>query len=619
MAAELKKVVNQNLECPVCLNIFNEPKILSCSHTFCKGCLDSLLGYLPEELKLLCPVCRKETVVPDGEVSNLQTNLTVRALVEDVQTQVQMCSNCDQEDAAPAAVYCKDCSDYLCESCHKMHSKWAKFSSHSIAAAKDVSTGKVTLKRRGQCQKHPGEEEGCFCLDCNGYVCFRCSVLDHTQEGHKVLEAVAYEKEHKRKIEEMEAKAASKICDVKKYVASVTKQRQRLHNVQENICHDIDEAYEETARKLAERKEILKGIVEKRIKKFDSSLEEMEWQGDQQIAQIDAVCRLVKNGLKVPVQKEALRTHNTLFKEMEQLLTRVDPDEQKPKRTADEGEQLRFIRSQRGIEIGQVQGDSNWILHMESQLPLKNSMRGMTVSPANTVDIGCWTGGIVTFSTAGILQEIVLKDVEVCALQFTSDGGYVIRDFSNNISLYTLHCCKKLRVHFETLSDEEGGPGDLTVDKDGNILSSYRTTKAIQVFGPSGGKPIREIQCQGFEPQQIFAMSSRNAILVKSDGHTVRILDGHSGATLDSITNEGVDAYPAVCKDGTVIIAWVTYEEGRVSIVQYTGELKVIQKIITNFKITKPSRPWYYLQEFKTGEIAFCTPGKLYIFRETKD
>eukprot|EP00057_Strongylocentrotus_purpuratus_P005596 XP_003731345.1 PREDICTED: tripartite motif-containing protein 45-like [Strongylocentrotus purpuratus] len=621
MAANLKQVVDQNLECPVCLSFFKEPKILTCSHTFCKGCLQSFLDFQPDEQKLSCPVCRKETVVTDGEVSRLQTNLTVRALVEDVQTQVQVCSNCDSEDKALAVVYCKDCGDYLCESCKKMHSKWAKFSGHSIVAASDVCTGKVTLRRKGQCQKHPSEDEECFCLDCNEYICFRCSVLEHTQGGHKVLEAAVYETEQKKNIDDLASKAKSKICDFDKYVAYVAEQRGRLQKVQEDLSRDIDVAYEETVRKLTERKGALKSDVGQRIKKFDKLLENMEQKGCQQITRINAVCGLVENGLKIPLQKEALRTHKTLCQEMEQLLSRVDHDDQNPRRTAEEGEQLRFTPSQRteGLEMGQLQGDSMWILHMESQLPIKNSMRGMAVSPGNTVDVGCWTGGIVTFSSDGILQEVVLNTLEMCALQFTTDGGYVIRDYGNNICLYTPHCCKKLRVKFETLSDEEGGLGDLTVDKDGNILSSYRTTKTIQVFEPSGGKPVREIQCEGFEPQQIFAMGSRDMVVVKSDGHTVRVLDGLSGATMDSITKEGVDAYPAVCKDDSILIAWVNYEQGLVSISQYTRELKHIQNVITDFKITKPSRPWYYLQEFKTGEIAFCTPGKLFIFRETRD
>ena len=70
---------HKNLECPVCLSFFKEPKILTCSHTFCKGCLETLLE---TRGKLLCPTCREETSVPGGDVGRLQSNITVRSLVK---------------------------------------------------------------------------------------------------------------------------------------------------------------------------------------------------------------------------------------------------------------------------------------------------------------------------------------------------------------------------------------------------------------------------------------------------------------------------------------------------------------------------------------------------------
>ena len=84
MEGDLKHVSAQNLECPICLNIFDDPKTLLCCHTACKGCLARLLASQPDASKLPCPVCRRVTDVPEGNVSKLQTSIALKSLVEDV-------------------------------------------------------------------------------------------------------------------------------------------------------------------------------------------------------------------------------------------------------------------------------------------------------------------------------------------------------------------------------------------------------------------------------------------------------------------------------------------------------------------------------------------------------
>ena len=63
---------------------------------------------------------------------------------------------------------------------------------------------------------------------------------------------------------------------------------------------------------------------------------------------------------------------------------------------------------------------------------------------------------------------------------------------------------------------EQGVDGGLTVGKDGLIFIGYDACQKIQVFKPEGGKAIREITCNGFDPWQMIAMTSNQAIVVKS-------------------------------------------------------------------------------------------------------
>ena len=49
-----------DLKCTVCLELFTEPKVLPCCHTFCKKCLEGILEKTEEKAKLVCPQCRAE-------------------------------------------------------------------------------------------------------------------------------------------------------------------------------------------------------------------------------------------------------------------------------------------------------------------------------------------------------------------------------------------------------------------------------------------------------------------------------------------------------------------------------------------------------------------------------
>uniref|UniRef100_A0A3Q3FYK0 Uncharacterized protein n=1 Tax=Labrus bergylta TaxID=56723 RepID=A0A3Q3FYK0_9LABR len=63
--------LEENLSCPFCINIFKDPVILSCFHSFCKDCLQSCWK---EKENKKCPVCRKQSkkrVPPNFALKNL--------------------------------------------------------------------------------------------------------------------------------------------------------------------------------------------------------------------------------------------------------------------------------------------------------------------------------------------------------------------------------------------------------------------------------------------------------------------------------------------------------------------------------------------------------------------
>ena len=76
MAGRQSKIY-KHLECPVCLDIYRDPRLLPCEaggHTVCKGCIDDLVK---GGASLTYPVCRAKHDVPRGETGTSPRNMVV--------------------------------------------------------------------------------------------------------------------------------------------------------------------------------------------------------------------------------------------------------------------------------------------------------------------------------------------------------------------------------------------------------------------------------------------------------------------------------------------------------------------------------------------------------------
>lgn len=69
------------LECAVCFsqfnNVFNTPKMLQCSHTFCLECLARINIKSSQPESLQCPLCRAYTPLPNLGLPKLATDVAV--------------------------------------------------------------------------------------------------------------------------------------------------------------------------------------------------------------------------------------------------------------------------------------------------------------------------------------------------------------------------------------------------------------------------------------------------------------------------------------------------------------------------------------------------------------
>ena len=141
---------------------------------------------------------------------------------------------------------------------------------------------------------------------------------------------------------------------------------------------------------------MLKNEVDHQLGELETSLGDMEESGRKQIDQIKEVLDLVKNGLSFPIQTEVLTSHKAMCQQMQELLSRIGPDEELPRRTAEEGERIVFrSEGSDGLQLGQLRHkELKWVLRTEDPLPVGNIMNGMAISPNNEMAVGCQKGGI---------------------------------------------------------------------------------------------------------------------------------------------------------------------------------------------------------------------------------
>eukprot|EP00057_Strongylocentrotus_purpuratus_P007022 XP_011661496.1 PREDICTED: uncharacterized protein LOC105437036 [Strongylocentrotus purpuratus] len=616
--ASLKHTISRTLECPICLELLSDPKQLSCSHTFCKRCLDNMLTCSCQTeivSSLTCPICRSITDVKHGDVKNLNTNVPLKSVVEDLRNSQQLvdCEVC--QTGSKAVHFCQECGKNMCNECLENHNKWPPNLKHTVVFVKDTKERRYVFGRKvgkvHYCQEHDasdGHQNICsdVCITCKKFICIRCRMLLHEKEGHTVVAADEYKDSFQKKIQLLQALGEEKVATIKTNMAVIESQMKRVTDHIDGICDEITNVYLESAKKLNESKLALVEQVDAQKGPLCQRLQEMKGDHERSVASLKSASVLLESTSEAPLSGDVIAIRDSLSGKLQSLVDREDPDNQLVTDVGDRAEELIFTPDQQDpLSIG------NFCVKYEKirSVKLSGRMNSLASSVDGRMAVGYCGGGIEFVSENGQFQQTVLTDVKVCGARFLSDGGYVVLDVSNTITTYSPECVKS-DASFATLGSDEGGVGSLAVCSIDQIYVGYCKAKKIQVFHPGGGTSIREIPCNGFEPKQITCLDD---FLIINQGTSTSIL-GQSGFLKNSVKKSNVYPYSTVTQDNSILIAWVKHDQGLVTIEKFTNRLKQVKTLLSDYKIEKPEINWYCLQVFTSGLVAFCTSNRLYIW-----
>ena len=295
MASE-DAVVAQGLECCLCYELFTQPKLLSCAHTFCKDCLANLYECHPQQNQLSCPMCRQITNINDGDISKLQTNILINSMVEDFKCAKRLCTVCDPEAKSPGSQYCAQCDEYMCDPCTVAHGKFKKTAKHDVVSMDDVKQGKVKVKRF--CTKHQDEETLYVCTSCNVSICFRCRMLDHSKPDHEIKDVSDYKKTIQEQIKSLQKKAETRIAKIEAHEELVKEQKAVVEVELDQKIAEINQSYEEAVKHLSRQRNNLIDQCKQAKASNIAQLEKIKESDDIEMACIRSASELVGNGVK---------------------------------------------------------------------------------------------------------------------------------------------------------------------------------------------------------------------------------------------------------------------------------------------------------------------------------
>ena len=121
------KSLEEELKCPLCLDIFTEPKKLKCDHVVCLQCLEELVK--KSRGCVSCPVCRDTTRLEGSSTSQFPVAHQVNRLIDIYNKTLQEQSastkdnkesqipTCSVHTTQPLALYCETCQKAVCRDC----------------------------------------------------------------------------------------------------------------------------------------------------------------------------------------------------------------------------------------------------------------------------------------------------------------------------------------------------------------------------------------------------------------------------------------------------------------------------------------------------------------------
>ena len=270
--------LEEQLTCPVCLDLYTNPKILPCHHSLCQECLEGL----PQEREaggdtyyLSCPTCRQRTEVPREGVGAFPVAFTLNNLKEITQSLKKKGSDPHQDT----------------------------------------------------CIDHDKPLDG-FCETCKTVICFHCVV--HSHKDHKYdLVSDCYPKHYQMLHDSLKPVKGKKEA-LKKVLSDLAERegeiRERGEGVLEEIHGIVEEMigiFRQSERKLTEQ---VKRVTDAKLEMLSGQIKSVQ----TSLSLLEGVEDYVEQSLKTGTHQQVLRSKKEMMECMSEVTTQINVEELHP-------------------------------------------------------------------------------------------------------------------------------------------------------------------------------------------------------------------------------------------------------------------------------------------------
>ncbi|XP_068107496.1 E3 ubiquitin-protein ligase TRIM39-like [Hyperolius riggenbachi] len=278
-------ILSEELECPVCLDIYTDPVSLRCGHNFCRFCIDRVLDSQEGSAGYSCPECRER--YKDWPV--LQRNIALRNKAERF-----LSTQPDQEASGVHCTYCVDspvtavmscllCDASMCDKHLRFHSK----------APEHVLCAPTTSPETRKCSIHK-EILRYYCTEDASCVCVTCTLAEK-HRGHQVETLQEASDKKKKKMRKDLQKLISETEEAEKRVQSLEERRRKAQKKADGETERVTALFRDLRRRLEELEKRVLSDITRRVQCYDDIIRQLEIKKEElsrKMRHIEELCNM---------------------------------------------------------------------------------------------------------------------------------------------------------------------------------------------------------------------------------------------------------------------------------------------------------------------------------------